>query len=152
GSVDCAKFPAKNSQIPRDLPAPQMTVAMVASCFLACAMLVERWMRENAKQEHCLIVWEDNEHTRKFVKAVQNYHQDRRVLEEAQREFASDDVTKYFPLSRIAEDPLFQPKKQSNPLELADFCAYVGKRLVMDFEHPIYRPIFEKMRKSFVRF
>jgi hypothetical protein len=37
----------------------------------------------------------------------------------------------HFPLRKIKEDQLFQAKRQSHPLIVADFCAYVWKKALM---------------------
>jgi hypothetical protein len=61
-----------------------------------------------------------------------------------------DDTKKHFPLRKIKEDPLFQPKRQSHPLIFADFCAYVWKKILMGDRR--YDRFFEPLRKQVIYF
>ena len=83
-------------------------------------------MRANAPGEFCLMIVEDNEQARTLIKNTQNAHQDDRLIANM-----TDEERRYFPLRRIKEDPLFQEKRVSSVLQVADFCAYVLKKLFM---------------------
>jgi len=88
-------------------------------------MFVEQWMRKNASDENCLMVVEDNDQARSTIRNLQNYNQDQwRAISEPKH-------FEHFPLKKIQEDPLFQAKKRSNPLILADFAAYVFKKVAV---------------------
>jgi hypothetical protein len=112
--------------LPGGLTGPEKTVASHALAFMTCAMSVEQWMRRNAPNEVCMLVAENNDQARKFITESQRYHQDKKIvsrLTELERRF--------FPLRKIKEDPLFQPKRQNHPLVIADFVAYVWKKALM---------------------
>jgi hypothetical protein len=94
--------------------------------FMACAMSAEHWMRRNAPNEVCMLVAENNDQAKNFIADSQIYHQDKRIIDQL-----SVWERKHFPLRKIKEDPLFQPKRQSHPLIVADFIAYVWKRVLM---------------------
>ena len=73
-----------------------------------------------------MLVAENNDQAKKFIADSQRYHQDKRIVTQL-----SDWERKHFPLRKIKEDPLFQPKRQSHPLIMADFVAYVWKKALM---------------------
>ena len=58
----------------------------------------------------------------------------------------------HFPYRKIKEDPLFQPKRSTSVLVLADFCAYVVKRIVMNNDDPIYSRFYDAFRKRMIVF
>jgi hypothetical protein len=75
---------------------------------------VDIWLRENAKNENCIVIVEDNNEARALIKQVHRYHQSKSIpLTEEQKQ--------YFPLRRVREDPAFQEKMPDHPLVLADF-------------------------------
>jgi hypothetical protein len=74
-------------------------------------------MRKETTNENCLVVVENNDEAKQLISEVQRYHQDKKletILDEKGRQ--------HVPLRKIREDPLFQPKKSSSPLIIADFC------------------------------
>lgn len=83
-------------------------------------------MRKHASNEVCLMVVEDNVQSRQHIRHAQSYFQKRQVPE-----FFDEEAKKHFPLRKIKEDPLFQKKRKSSVLQLADFCAYVFKKNMM---------------------
>lgn len=138
--VKRAHFVEKNYPIPSEKK-PDPTLAAHLCAFMACAMEVELWMRQNAKLEHCLMIVEDNQHARKVIKETQRDYQNQSfaaLFEEKHK--------KYFPFKKIKEDPAFQSKRPSHPLVLADFIAYVMKRFIM--KDPMINPYFEPWKKS----
>jgi hypothetical protein len=61
-----------------------------------------------------------------FITETQRFHQDRR------KDWPLDpQIRKHFPFRKIKHDPLFEPKRKSSVLQIADFCAYVLKRFLM---------------------
>ena len=144
GFVERAKFP-RTFELPDDWTEAQITVAAHVSTYMSAAMVAEHWMRQNASNENCLMVVEDNDQARKSIRDLQAHHQDKRIeltLNEKERQ--------HFPLRKIQEDPLFQPKRQSNPLVLADFCAYVFKRVLM--RDSKYERFFDPFRPKLISF
>lgn len=104
----------------------EVTVAAHVAAFMTCAMWVENWMRRDTTNENCLLIVEDNEQARNTIRDVQRYHRDKKIVD-----VLSEKSRQIFPLRKIKEDPLFQPKRTSNALIVADFCAYVVKRSLM---------------------
>jgi Protein of unknown function (DUF3800) len=144
GFVERASFP-QTFDIPQGWSEAERTVAAHASAFMNCAMVAEQWMRRDAPNENCLLIVENNDQAKKIVSDLQRYHQDHAIealLDERDRG--------HFPFRKIKEDPLFQPKKASNPLILADFCAYVFKRVLMQDDR--YNRFFEIMRPNLIVF
>jgi hypothetical protein len=92
---------------------------------VVATMKIDLWLRANTQNEHCMMVVEDNEQAREFIHQMHQHNQDRKLemLEPKERQF--------FPLKKIVEDPLFQAKRPTSPLQLADFCAYVVKKRLM---------------------
>lgn len=125
GIVERATFP-RTFEMPQDMSPGDLTVAAHAVAFTSCAMLVEHWMRRSASDEICLLVVENNERAKKIIRDTQEYHQDRRI-----EPLLTDAERRHFPFRKIKEDPLFQEKRRSSPLQVADFCAYILKRALM---------------------
>jgi hypothetical protein len=115
----------------RDLSPRDRAVGEHVTAFMLCAMKVEHWMRTHASAEVCLMVVEDNDQARTIIRETQSYNQDPRIRRELE---IDEEARAYLPLKKIKEDPLFQRKKRSSPLQIADFCAYVAKRLQMGDE------------------
>lgn len=120
------KFPSDpNEETKRWTPKENLLAAHVCA-FIACAANVERWMRENTNNEVCLMVIENNDQARSLIRQFQNQYQEKRMSDDL-----SPEAKKYYPFRRIKQDPLFEPKKKSSILQLADFWAYVAKRNAM---------------------
>ena len=86
-----------------------------------------------------------NDNARRLIRDTQRYHQDRDLSE-----LLDAQVRKDFPFRKIKEDPLFQPKRKSSPLQIADFCAYVWKRILMNSTDPLYAPFYGAFREQIV--
>jgi hypothetical protein len=126
GFIEKATFPPSKTPLPFEISEKDKDVLPHVTSFLTCAMHVEQWVRRNASNENCLMVAENNDQAKKLIAATQRYHQEHRT------EFlVGEEVRKHFPFRKIQEDPLFQNKRKSNPLQIADFCAYVFKRILM---------------------
>ena len=114
GWVERAKFPQTftvDGMKPRELNAWSHVTA-----FMSCTMQVEHWMRRNTQNEICVMVVEDNDNARRVIRDTQRWHQNPKhaaMLDEESR--------KHFPFRKIKQDPLFESKRQSSPLQLADF-------------------------------
>ena len=130
-------------EFPPTLSYREKTVYAHAYAFYLCSISIEKWMRKHKKNENCLLIVEDNQSARDLIRKVQNANQDKSfVIYDWEREF--------FPLKQIREDPLFQPKKPCNPLEIADFCAYVFKRFLMNHADERYLRFFNPLRGQVV--
>jgi hypothetical protein len=107
--------------------------------FMMCAAKIDQWMREQARNEVCLLIVEDNNEARSVLRS---FH---RVQQDKGRPGAFSGVG----IGRINEDLLFQQKRPSSALQLADFCAYVLKRSLMG--DPRYDRFINPMRGQFYR-
>jgi hypothetical protein len=140
GLCERGKFPSTPDARARNLSVAQETIAAHATTFAACAAKVEHWMRRHTNGEVCLLVVEDNDQARRYMREFQQHFQ-----RQENPSFLSGEAKKYFPFRRIKEDPLFQAKRPSSVLQLADFWAYVAKRIAMDPYHRLYRPLYDVM-------
>jgi hypothetical protein len=131
--------------LPRELSGADKTVASHALAFMTCAMSVEQWMRRYAPNEVCMLVAENNDQARKFITDSQRYHQDKKIVSNL-----SELERRFFPLRKIKEDPLFQPKRQNHPLVIADFVAYVWKKALMKDSR--YDWLMRELVKSVISF
>jgi hypothetical protein len=146
GSVERARFPLAEPENAnyQALSAGEKVIVQHLVAFVNCAMQVEHWMRGNAGNEVCMLIVEDNERSRKFIR--QN------ILALQQRKFQSvglADENIHFPFRKIKEEPLFQSKRSSSVLQLADFCAYIFKRFLMDQNDKRYVRFLDPMRPYF---
>ncbi len=144
GFIDRAQFPISFA-LPEGMSEVETIIAAHVSAFMSCAMMAEHWVRKEASNENCLLIVENNDRARNVIRDVQRYHQERKleaVLDEVGRQ--------HFPFRKIKEDPLFQPKRASNPLVIADFCAYVFKRFLMGDAR--YNRFFNQIKPHLVSF
>lgn len=100
----------------------------VGAAYMCCMLEVDLWFRENAKQENCFVICEDNRETKQFIRTMHKRYQDRKVLTDVTM---TEKDRNYFPLRHIQEDPSFQEKRVAHPLILADFIAFFVKRRLM---------------------
>jgi Protein of unknown function (DUF3800) len=131
-------------KFPIELTDSERLIAQHSTANMNCAMMAQHWMRRNARNEICMLVVENNDLAKKFISDIQRFHQDKKFAETL-----SPEARKHFPLRKIKEDPLFQPKKQSHPLIIADFC-YVWKRILMGDKK--YDRFFNPFRKRVIYF
>lgn len=113
------------------------------AAFLTSVSFVEQWMRKNTQNEVCLMIVEDNHEVRSLIKNSQNEYQDQKLTAQL-----SEENRKLFPFKRVKHDPLFEQKKQGSPLQIADFCAYVFKRKLMNDEK--YDRFFNPILKNLI--
>lgn len=122
GWVEREKFP-KSIEILEGWGTSDITIAAHATAFMSCSLMIDRWMRIATENENCLLVVENNDRAKRIITETQREYQDKKIIP-----MLSEDGVEHFPLRKIKEDPLFQDKRQSNPMILADFCAYIFKR------------------------
>jgi hypothetical protein len=112
---------ARRNVDPKDWAVFQHTTA-----FSGCVLSVDDWMKANHPGEICMLIVEDNDQSRKMIRDVIRFQQSKQAAERF-----SENYKHLFPLRTIKEDPLFQPKRSSSVLQLADFWAYVSKKRMM---------------------
>lgn len=144
GFVERAKFRA-DFDLPPEMTAFEENVAAQASTFLNAAMVTEHWMRKNASNENCILIVENNKQTQETIRLVQKHHQDKNL-----DQLLDEQSLRHFPLRKIKQSPLFEPKSPTSPLVLADFCAYVFKRILMGDRR--YDRFFNPIRHHLVSF
>ena len=125
GFMEKAKIPA-NLILPSEKEKSQATISAHVIAHNTAVCRIEYHMRQYCSGENCLLVVEDNANARNAIRDFHILHQDKRM-----GDFINPDAKRYFPWKRIQSDPLFQPKRRSSPLILADFAAYVFKRSLM---------------------
>jgi Protein of unknown function (DUF3800) len=147
GFVDRGNFPIVDnlSEDYNKLSLADKTTFAHVCDYMNCAMTVEHWMRVETNNEICMFVVENNEQAKALIKQTHNYHQEKRL-----DYILSDTDRQHFPFRRIKEDPLFQDKRPGSALQLADFCAYVFKRFLMNKTDSRYLRFFEPMKECFV--
>ncbi len=142
GSVERTNFPRRLDA--SNMSEREITIGAHVTAYMVCALNVDHWFRQKTNDEICLMVVEDNQQVRRFLKETHKYNQRRDIIEEL-----NENEKTFLPLKRIVEDPFFQPKHKSSALQLADFCAYVIKRKLMgDSRYDrFYGPISERMTR-----
>jgi hypothetical protein len=126
---------------------PGRTVLEHVIAFTQASVMVEQWMREHASDEVCLLISEDNDQARSMIRSAQNFYQDPKKVVTI-RDYK--EVSLHFPFRKIKEDPLFQPKKRSHPTIIADFCAYVFKKFLMQDAN--YRQFLARFQGNLIAF
>lgn len=121
----------------------QSQVGAHGTAFLLSSIQIELWMRKHTEDENCLLVVEDNDAARQQI---------RKIVQDCQDESYETvpELAKVIPFLKINEDPLFQGKKSSSVLQLADFCAYVFRRLLTNPNDPRVTPFFEPWKTQVV--
>jgi hypothetical protein len=110
-------------QFPK-LSAANIQIITHADTFVRAAMAVEGWMSLSAnKNESALMVAEDAPNMRKILKAVHSGYTDRFRL--------IGDGLKLFHSNHIVDTVHFAGKRESMPLQVADACAFIIKRRLM---------------------
>ena len=128
-----------------DATSGQITIAQQVAAFSTASIFIEQWMRRNASGENCMLVVENNDQAKALMRDMHQWHQGNKVAD-----VLNDFGKKLLPFRRIRQDPLFQDKRPSNALIIADFCAYVGKKILMDDKR--YGRFFEPIRKRVISF
>lgn len=103
--VPRAEFPSEEEYRAIHTDAEKTLAAHVAA-FIACAVQVEQWMRRNTNGEVCMMIVEDNDSARRFIRQFQNHYQQQEAVSTLDAE-----ARQFFPFRRIKHDPLFGPKK-----------------------------------------
>lgn len=118
----------------------QYLKASVALTYIACLLEVDQWFDARAKAENCMIIAEDNNDTRQYIKEVHRLHQSAGYAQ-----LLGEEARGAFPLRHVQEDPSFQEKRSMHPLILADFISFVWKRALMN--DPAMKPFYLPWRK-----
>lgn len=140
GYVDRSKFPDDANIADFIKSGGSREAAEYLSAFMMCGMMIERCMRNIARDEFTLLIAEDRDKVRGLVKRVQA------KLKEP-RKMAPDDEgdAEYFPYRHIKDTVHFATKSESAPLQIADACAFIIKRHLMrrdqsDFLYRLIEP------------
>lgn len=141
GFVERANFPL-SPEFPKPLTPRDRTIGAHVTAFGQCCMLVELWMRRNASNEICMMIVEDNDQARTLIRETLAFNQT------DMGDLMDEQWKKVFPFRKIKEDPLFQKKRTSSALQVADFCAYVFKKILMEDER--YERFYNPMRKQVI--
>ncbi len=112
-----------------------------ATAFSGCILSVDDWMKANHPSEVCMLIVEDNDQARSMIRDTIRHQQSAKAAELFAGEYKN-----LFPLKRVKEDPLFQPKRSSSVLQLADFWAYVSKKKLMGNAH--YNRFWDLLRPT----
>jgi hypothetical protein len=144
GWVERATF-KDHFDMPPDWLQGSMVIAQHASAFSTCSLFIEQWMRRNASGENCMLVVENNDRAKAAMRHMHQWHQSKKIL------FVLDNFSRQLlPFRKIRQDPLFQDKRPSNALIIADFCAYVWKRILMKDER--YVRFLNPIKKQIIFF
>jgi hypothetical protein len=112
--------------------------------FMTAAATVEQYMRLLPdRSEVAMLILEDNHLIRDHVRDMQNAMRDPRYLQQ----FGASQRDAMW-LTRIMGQPHFEPKSAMSPLQIADVCAFVTKRRVM--EKADAERFFDPLRSQFI--
>jgi Protein of unknown function (DUF3800) len=140
---------ANNYGVRNPQSAEETLVLQHSIAFPQTSMMIEQWMRANTCNEVCMLIAEDNDRARRMIRGSQNFYQDPNKVATL-RNHGTPEVAMHVPFRKIKEDPLFQPKKRAHPMIIADFCAYVFKKVLMKDER--YYRFFAPWRKNITSF
>jgi Protein of unknown function (DUF3800) len=130
-----------------DMSRREKTLGAHLVSFTAAAMQTEMWVRQNASNEVCVLVVENNDEARRMITETQITYKSEASLRKAWGGELSERERKYFPFRKIKQNPLFEPKTPASVLQLADFCAYVFKKWLMRNRH--YDRFLNPLRAQF---
>lgn len=99
------------------------------TAYMSCAMQIDLWMRTNTSNEVTMLIAEDHKDSREKIKQLQNAYRRPEIVADLH---ASDEARRHFPFRKIKSGPLFEAPEDSPALQLADFCAYVMKKRLMN--------------------
>lgn len=119
----------------------------IGAPFVRCLSMVELWFRRNAPHENYRLVIEDNQEWRGRFDKVVRLLQEEAFCEElrADMDYGSAEL---YPFRSMLGEPIFEGKRAGSALELADFCAYVIKRMAMKRDDAIYSQYFEAFSRQ----
>lgn len=113
-----------------------------ADTFIKAAMAIEGWMRLSAnRNESIMLIAEDAPQMKNGIKAFHSAYTDRTLTVGAS-------TLKMFHSNHIIDTVHFAGKRESMPLQIADACAFVVKRHLMEKEDSI--SFFDVMRSQIV--
>jgi len=102
----------------------QLLMLCHADAFIKAALGIEAWMMRVAPKETAMIIAEDAPKMKKMIKAMHAGYADRFS--------ALGENDKVFHSNHIVETVHFAEKAESMPLQVADACAFVMKRHLME--------------------
>lgn len=120
------------------LRAGDLDLGVTAVAFSACEMVAEWLMRTTFENEIAQIIAEDNEHSRKLIRATHNSYRDAQAL--ATMELKAD----ILPFRHIQNGILFAAKNESSALQVADMCAFFIRAHLRNQKHA--EPYFQKLK------
>jgi len=141
GSINRAEL---NAQRP-DLSARDALRVALAICAAQCTACVERYMRNEARAEVAMVVYENNDTAHAIIREVHNYLRD--ALTDADFEPGSMHA-EYFPLRHVVDTAHFAAKADSGLLQVADAVAYAINRKLKNAEDCDY--LFDAIDKQLI--
>ena len=119
--------------------------ACLQVAFLMCMSQVERVMRQFAPGESALVIMEASKP--KMHTAYIQFQKFLRDKERVSRVPGHDEEKHFLPLRQIIENPTFSLKSDSNPLQVADACAFAIKRhMTREYQSArFYEPLTAQM-------
>jgi hypothetical protein len=109
-----------------------VTEVAFMTAFSTAAYRADIWMKEYAKDECANLIVENNNELRRYARATFKSMKDGTILESfPQTADSESDLAgwaEHLTLVRLIDVPSFMEKRDSPPLQLADFCAYMLKR------------------------
>lgn len=140
GAVEREKW--KNPHI--NLSVAELTLEAQGAAYVMCVGQAEAWMRNHAESDElAMVIMENNNQARTTISSAHHFARDlHKIQRPVSIDAASGRVTKTVPLfseefgfERVIEDPHFAEKEGSSPLQIADICAFVIKRKLMNAQH-----------------
>lgn len=104
----------------------QVQILTHADTFFKAAITIEGWMQRVTKDETVMLIAEDAKRMKTALKVIHSGYADRYA--------ETGTGAKLFHSTRIVETLHFAGKSESMPLQIADVCAFVIKRHLMDKE------------------
>jgi hypothetical protein len=112
-----------------------------ANTFVRAAIAIESWMRLSAnRNESVMIIAEDTDKVKAMIKAIHSAYTNRFL--------PLGEGSKVFDSNHIIETVHFARKNESMPLQIADVCAFVIKRTLMEKEDAL--DFFSALRPQLV--
>lgn len=94
---------------------------MHGTAIAACELVIEKWMRENTKDEFAIVCMENHNELQKLAKATHLYMRN-------SSGFGDNELMKYFPFTKIRDGLYLASKEESRFLQIADFCSWACRR------------------------
>ncbi|MFQ5764035.1 MAG: DUF3800 domain-containing protein [Rhodospirillales bacterium] len=115
-----------------------------ALCFLSCLSQTNRFMKEFHQGEMAFAVVEDHADHRSILRDTANLLGDPRLAPAIE----NDPNISWEPFTHLVEEPLFQKKSGSSPLQIADVCAFILRRHFAGDQYIV--PFIERIKPRLV--